>query len=329
MLSHSSSTSVRKFCYHLHMQSVLLALFLHHFTSVPAVVDTSDAKKMANDRGNIVVEIISPDRSQSVARGAQRVPVLELFVQASCTADVVIQSIDIQRRGLGDKNDIQSLYVMQRNKKLSRPQSINRKDGKVQLRLRRHSVPACTSQTLTVHADFSSSASIFSEHQFILTGDNPISTLNNADVTISPAITTPIHRLVSSTKGRIFVSYRPIGSRLRFGKNRIVSRVVLEADSNDNHEITALTLTNNGTATNADLQNIYLAAGRSEKITMKAAQLDGREVRLLLHEPIQLRKGQKKIFTVRADINASRTKTIQLVIKDPGDIESTTVSRRR
>ena len=45
-------------------------------------------------------------------------------------------------------------------------------------------------------------------------------------------------------------------------------------------------------------------------------------VRFVLSPPLILKKNQTRLLELKADVRASRSRTIQLIIEEPGDIEA-------
>ena len=45
-------------------------------------------------------------------------------------------------------------------------------------------------------------------------------------------------------------------------------------------------------------------------------------MRFVLSPPLILKKNQTRLLELKADVRASRSRTIQLIIEEPGDIEA-------
>ena len=128
--------------------------------------------------------------------------------------------------------------------------------------------------------------------------------------------------LAPNSFGTINVEYLDLPRIVRYGNARIISRIRLVADRRDDHTISAITFINEGSARDRDLQNLALVSSRGEVLSMIAPQLSGESVRLVFRNPLRLSKNDDVVLSVRANVMASRRKTIQLLVETPGDIES-------
>ncbi len=266
-------------------------------------------------------------RGSSIPAGAQRVAMLRLRLSAACAADVPVTTLTLWHRGRGDRRDILSVYAMSGGRRVSRGRQFASGQGDVTLRLRSFVVPACATRELTVLADFSAEAAATGEHQLILLSEADVEA--SALVSLSTLRQPPFRRTVPRTVGQISVEYLTLTEPLRYGENRRVARFQLIADGADDHRIEAITLTNQGSAHDADLRNLFLESTRGERLTAVASSMEGDSVRLVFETPLILRKNDTQAFTLRADIRASRRRTIQFVIEEPGDIEAGVVRGRR
>lgn len=310
------------------LSSLLLSYYLHQFTVPASSVHRQDLSKQyirsVHPAGNLTVETHSP-RSGSIAPGSQRIQMIGLRMTADCTSDVPVHSISVQRRGLGANADIDSLYVSHRGARISREQDIARKDGSVQLRLRNFKIAACDSQDLAIVANYSSNASPAGEHRIELRGVDAGKSFVRIERS-SGNFTTP-SRTASQSVGQVSVEYLRLTKPVRYGSKQLVSRFTLEADNKDDHSISAITMTNNGSATNEDLQNLYIEF-RSRRISTYASSLVGDKAVFTFDPPIHLKKNQTLKFGLRADVRASRSRTIQFVVEEPSDIISNPIRRR-
>lgn len=302
--------------------SLILAYYLQQFsqpTSLPHRADQSPRYiQSVHPRGSLTVAAQSQG-SASVPPGAQRVEMLTLRMTASCSGDVRIQTISVQRRGLGANTDIKSIYALHRGSRITRSRAIARKDGSVDLNVRAFRIPACESEDIVILADFSPTASAAGEHRLELQGiDTAGSTVRIEQHIAAPSAA---RRTTGRAVGQISVDYRPLTRRVRFGSRQIVSRFTLQADNKDDHLLKAITFTNNGSATDEDLKNLYIGF-RNRRISTVASNLNGDSARMEFDPPFLLQKNQKLNFALHADVNASRSRTIQFIIEEEGDLEA-------
>lgn len=304
------------------LTSVILAYYLQQFSlpkTLPHRTDQSSRYiQSVHPRGNLTVAAESAG-SASVPPGAQRVEMLTLRMAASCSGDVRIQTISVQRRGLGANADIKSIYALHRGSRITRSRAIARKDGSVDLNVRAFRIPACESEDIVILADFSPTASPAGEHRLELQGIDAA----GSTVRIEQHIAAPIaaRRTTGRAVGQISVGYHPLTRKVRFGSRQIVSRFTLQADNKDDHLLKAITFTNNGSATDEDLKNLYIGF-RNRRISTVASNLNGDSARMEFDPPFLLQKNQKLNFALHSDVNASRTRTIQFIIEEEGDLEA-------
>ena len=310
------------------LSSVLVAYFLHQFSlpvNPPHRADQSPRHiQSVHPRGHLTVEAESAG-SASVPPGAQRVEMLRLKLRADCSGDITMNTISVQRRGLGANSDIKAIYAVHRGKRISRARSIARRDGSVDLNIRGFRLVACESEDVIVLADFSENASPAGEHRFELRGieaggstvriDHRVGNFTQARRTAGPAV------------GQISLDYLNLIRRVRFGERQMVSRFTLKADNRDDHSLKAITFTNNGSASDTDLQNLYIDF-RNRRVSRLVSQMRGDSVRIEFDPPFVIKKNQKLKFALRADVRASRSRTIQFVVEEEGDLEATPIVGR-
>ena len=300
------------------VESMLFAYFFHQVTLPSSQVQM---EKAAKNGAQITVEL-QQGPVQSLQQGAQRVPMLTLNITASCEEDIQLQSIRVRRRGLGSSSDILSVYAMSDGQRLNRGRQLSR-TGYAQLQFRNVQIPACDTKTILVLADFSPNAAVAGEHWMTVEHESDID-IGDAGISLVRSSITPSRHQTTGgrTRGSITVEYPSLLRTVRYGSNRTVVRVRLEADGLDDHLIGAITFTNDGSARDTDLQNLYLRAGRTRRLSKSARQLNGDTVRLVLDPPLRLEKNQKRLLELQADVRASRSKTLRLIIEQPSDIEA-------
>lgn len=268
----------------------------------------------------------SSDTISSIALGSSRVPMLTLTFAASCAADVSVYSIDLKRKGLGDRQDIESVYAVSGSRRVSNASGISTRDGSFQLRLRRFTVPACEERTLEVQADFSEEAALSGEHSIVLASQTSI----DADamrIIVRQALAAQLRRTVGYTQGNVVVEILPPLRRIRYGSNRVVARVRLTAEDED-HSLSAIRFTNQGSAHDNDLQNFYLATNRGERVSSRTASMNGDNVFLTLSPPFFLAKNEQYLFELHADVHVGSSSTVGFSVEEPADVVSNMVRGR-
>lgn len=263
---------------------------------------------------------VHPTDSGSFPRGAQRIEMMSMTLKAQCGSDIPITSITLTHQGLGALSDIENVYLMEGNRRVSGTHTFNSREPTLRIPLRGFEIPDCESREVRVMIDSSPDAAAGAEHALAVASSNDIET-PSAEVSLLSASVKP-RRSTPASIGTIDVEYLDLRGPVRFGSNRMVGRFQLTADKEGDHTIVAITFTNTGKATDRDLQNLVLENNRGQKMSVKAESLDGDKVRLMLDPSLRLGKNEMKTLVLKADIRASRKKTIQFVIEEPSDIET-------
>ena len=308
------------------VSSLLVAYSLHHFApalqaqeySVPAVTVAAE-----QSIGSLTVTSSGAERTRTIPPGAQHVPMLHLYMQASCDSAVTLEALNLQRRGLGDRRDIQSLYAVSGYQRLTRLRGVTSKDGSVQLRFRRLTIPPCQTLDVQILADFQPDSAVSGQHALVLRSVETDAVVRfQEDATIAPVRTAGI------TQGTIRATMLPLHGRVRVGGRRIVARLQLRAEGQGNHMVSAIRFTNAGSARNADLQNLYIQSGYRSSVFTVVPSMIGDTVTVPIQPPLQLSRGQSRIVTLRADVASGARRTLRFILEEPSDIVST-YSRRR
>jgi len=302
----------------------LLAYFLHQFAVGAPPPPTYRELRRAEQPGAVTVSVASVVGG-SVPPGAQRVRMIDLTFTASCKGDAQVRNITVQRKGMGDYRDIKVVYMMEGMRRITRAQQLIRRDGFVTLRMGAYNVPACETKKLSLYADFDPNASPAGEHRFELNRSEDIKVQSGVARLRQRSARTRAEEtqtVVPQAQGKISVTYLKLLRRPTYGSRRTVMRFVLEADGVDDHHIHAITFTNEGSARDLDLQNLFLPGSQV------VPRMDGDTVRITFDPPLLLKKNQERLMTFRASIRASRRRTIKFLIEEASDIEATVVRGR-
>ncbi len=310
------------------IDALLLAMFLRNFTvdeTPPPATPTFRELRREEGPASLTVEI-KPMTGGAIPPGAGRIKMLELKMSASCGgADVSVKEIKLIRRGLGDYRDILRVYAISENRRPGPSQQLNRKDGLIELRMSHLTVESCKEKIVDIYADFSGNASVSGEHRFIIAGaGNIIAAAKSIALIQGKEIerASDTKKIAGEEIGQISITYLPLTKRVTYGANRTVMRFSMKADGLDSHRVLAITIKNRGSARNLDLQNISLQGTKVE------SSLEGDNVRLVFDPPLMLEKNQERLMIMKADVRASRRRTIDFIIEEPSDIESEIVSGR-
>ena len=258
----------------------------------------------------------------SVPLGAQRVPMLTLRMTASCGGDVRVASLTLQHRGLGSPQDIAGLYAFLNGVRRSRSVAPGGKNGTATLTLRGVTVPACGTVSLEILGDVKSTAASSGEHAFSLVWAGSVVTDPPVPVVLNlagdaAARTVPVGTVV----GTVTADPLPLPNTLSYGAARTLARLRLTAKGDDRRLI-AITFVNDGSARDADLQNLFLETSGHTRLSPTVLTLQGDRIRVELQPPLVLKRNEVRLVQLLGDVRASRRKTVRLIIQEQGDIEA-------
>lgn len=261
----------------------------------------------------------------SVARGAQRVPVLHITLAVPCSSqNVTVSSLTIERRGLGRPSDITHVYVLDGTTRITRAYTLPSNHEPLTVALRGLGIDACKTRNLTLAVDFSAEAEAASEHAFRLVSVQA----GNAAVTLETPTSKALQVGASGTPAIVTAELLPVLTTVSYGRNKTVARLSLQGTAGKNQRITAITLTNNGSAADDNLQNLAWYTRTGEKISDVLPQLQGRMARIMLSPGLLLEGRDTKLIELHADVRSSRKRTIRWSIEEPSDIEAVEVRTR-
>lgn len=271
----------------------------------------------------LTATVTVPQLSQSIPQGAQRVPILSVRLTASCKESVRVSALSVEHHGLGSANDIARVYVLQGTKRLSRSAVVPQRDP-VELRFAPITVPACGVQDILVAADIAPGAVAGGEHAFILSNVDSTAPVKIVADIRPAAIPVTAHPSQSTIRAELV---QPLGV-VSYGKNQMVARVRLNGVGYGKQHVIAITLHNQGSASNADLQQIFLEKGNGERVSEFVRAMDGRDVRIPLLPTFMLSGSDEVLLNVRADRRSSSRRTIRWELEETSDIEVERTGRR-
>ncbi|MFA6039100.1 MAG: hypothetical protein WCV62_00010 [Candidatus Peribacteraceae bacterium] len=262
---------------------------------------------------------VIPSAGSVVPQGAQGVPFLTLRLRASCASPVTVSSLTLRHTGKGAASDILRVYAYRENLRISRAVSVPTRNS-FTLRLRPVTVPACGEETLSVLANFSSSARAAGEHRFEVTD---VGTQTGVTVhTATPSAASPLRVTTHATTPDVKVDFRTVHTSKEYGTRRVVARFLLTGGNAADQRIRSITFTNQGSARNTDMRNLYVETASRTRISSILPSLDGDTARITLEPPLPLSRNQSVLLQLRADVRASRTRTIDWSVEEPSDIVS-------
>lgn len=269
----------------------------------------------------------SPIATGSVPLGAQRIPMLSATMKASCDQNVHVRSITVAHAGLGASADISRVYAMEGNRRISRAAFIDSRTKVANIRFTPQMIlKKCETRTIVIAMDLSASASPGSQHQLMIEFGTDI--IGTAEVTLEKEASASVVSAIPASSGSIEFTIVPTSSRnVLFGKDRTLLRFRLKATGAKDQLIDAITLRNDGSATDTDIINLRIAGADSETLSAITPSMDGSLIRITFDPPLKIGRNEQRLMTLRGDVTASRRRTIDLELSEPSDIEARAASR--
>lgn len=260
--------------------------------------------------------------SASAPKGAQRAVFLEATFQAECDSDVTVSSVQIRHRGLGEATDLERVYATEGETRLTKTRSLDSSDRTATLDfIPALKVKACSTKRVQIRGDFSVEAAVAGEHGLLIENVAADAPVTLTSTTVSKITTKPV------STGAVSVTLLPLSKSLLFGKNRTVARFRLEADKYADQDIVGITFTNAGKATNDDLQNLHIVDRKGNLIsTTLSAMLDDK-AHIAFDPALRLDHNDEVLLELRADIVASKRRTVRFTLEEPSDLEATVRAR--
>lgn len=311
---------------HFMISPLLVAYYMHQVT-LPASSRVQPVRQPAaavEAQSSVRITAQSLLVDGSIPPGAQRVPMLRVTIENSCEGSATIFGLELRRRGLGDRRDISAVHAVSEGSRISRSRPISRRNNQVSIPLRQYSVPACKTNVIYIYADFSRSASVAGQHAIELLNVESDATVS---MRVQPA-QSAVLSTVGSPVGELSVEYLRLHRRIRYGDRRTVARFRIEADSESDHLLTKITLTNQGTARDDNLQNLYLVTGRNRKVSPVIPKLVGDTATLRFDPPLALKRNQSRTFSLMSDVRSGIRRSIQFTVEEPSDIQARPLRRR-
>jgi hypothetical protein len=261
----------------------------------------------------------------SVPQGAQRIPVLALRFSSACGADATINSITLQHSGLGAVSDFLRVYAAKGTQRLTRGITVSARDPFTLSLPSTLSIKACMSVDVVIQADLSPTALAASEHRFDVTS---VDAGQGTNVRIVPKASSVATRITATANpAQVSVELLDLLTPVYYGENQILARLAVTGQGGKDQQITAITLENQGSASNLDLRNLVFITADGKQASSITSSLDGRMVRLVFATPFVLKGRERKILQLKGEVRASSRKTVQWTL-DASDIEAKEVRSR-
>ena len=290
---------------------------------LPLLAAEGAISKVSAARAPYLVErelrvVSTPIETSYIPRGAQRVRMLRLRLTASCDSSVRVWSINTKKIGLGNARYIRGVYLLDGNRRLSRPTRISGDDDIANVRTLRLEVPACGTKIVDVAVDYSASTPVGSEYHFRVESAQDI--VSNADEIQGqfPMINIPRTEITPDDSGSVSVKFIDPGN-ISVLKNDTLARFQITAEGRYYYLIQSITLTNAGSARDDDLRRLYITRNNGRQLTQMLKMLDDDRAEFSFPSPVFLPKGKTLTFELRG-IPYTSSETVNFELEEESDL---------
>lgn len=263
-----------------------------------------------------------PVTMQGIPRGSIRVKMLPLRFRASCSGGVKINYIRVKRVSLGSSDDIKGVYVMNGDKRITNSAAFSGADQTAYLNLKDVRIPACKSVQLDVTVDFRHGSTVGGRFALsVESEDDIVTTASEIKGAFPLRSREPAPSVTPDPVGAVHVEFLPVGGAINAVRDELLAKFTVEALGSTHQVLHSITLTNNGSARDRDLRNMYLTHSRGRALTPVVNELDGDKAVFRFARPFFLRKGHKMKFRLRGSAY-STSKTISFGLEEPSDLHA-------
>lgn len=269
--------------------------------------------------GDLLVTFVSSGTFGSVPRGATRLELGTLNLSASCGKDIRIDSLSAKHTGQGDVSDIAGVYLADDFRRISRSRQFDRRTASADLRTPSLVIPACGAVRLSVLVDLRADAEVASEHGVTFVSPSDIHS-SAKSVTFAGAGDSTAVRASPVTAGNVEVNFLPVSGRLRYGRTETVARIQFSADGQHDYLLKNITLTNQEDARDMDFTTIQLQTRSGTGVSLVAARMRGRVVKLEFSPTYVLERSRTVVFLLRAEVHTSHYRKANFTLEQQSDL---------
>ena len=258
----------------------------------------------------------------TVPQGAIGVVFMTVDLTASCDDDIVLDEVTVVKEGLGDEQDIDGVYVMVDQARLSRKRTIDSDDQTADLRLSSPLViNRCDTANLKIVGDIATTAQAFGEHNFVVQLPSDVRS-NAKSVNGNFPLRGDTFRVAAVDSGNVTVEFRTVTpNEVEVGDKRVVvGKFQIEADSVEDQTLYSITLENDGSASDGDFVNIALRRSDGTVVTNTVFSTASDYVTLEFEPPLTITEGDKLTFEAIADIVDGAGDTVKLQLEEESDL---------
>jgi len=245
---------------------------------------------------------------------ASGVEVLKFKLQAS--GDVTVNSVTIDREGVGAYSDFEYLYVYEGSDRLSNAKSISSDSDSVTFSNLDIDLDSGESKILTIKADMDTSGAGSGNINYLKLSAIGIT---GGDVAGLP-ITGPTISIASSSAASLTIATGGTPTNPAIGTNQaVLAKLRLHTVANEKVKFHQVTLTNSGSVDLPNVDNWKLYKGND---VLAEGEVSGDHVNFVLDEPYLMEKGASRYFDVKGDLTASNkaSETIKLYLEETTDL---------
>lgn len=263
--------------------------------------------------------------SASLPAGATGVNYSKFNVTASSDGDIILQSVTINRSGVGTPADFANVYLYDGLNRLTTGRSINTSTNKATFNNLNLTIPRGTTKTLTIVADMltigdggtgsgSSALGVASASDVVAGG---------ATVSGSFPVMGNMMGMTNVSAGTVTIAKNGTLTNPKAGQTGAkVASFQLTAGSGEDLKVTGITLYQIGNISSDRLSNFVLK--QAGTTVAAAASMSNNNIMLTFTAPYMLEKGASRTFELYADVAASAraNDTVRIYLDNGADVHS-------
>jgi hypothetical protein len=261
--------------------------------------------------------------SASVPKGASRVTYTKFNVTASNDGDIVLQSVVVNRSGVGTPADFENVYLYDGMTRLTTGRSINSSTNTATFNNLNLTVARGTTKTLSIVADMLSTGTGSGSSSLGISAASSI-TAGGATVSGTFPVSGNVMSMTNVSAGKVTIDGLAGMSNPRAGDMQAkVSTFRIDADAVEDQKIQGITLYNTGSVQADKLSNFNLKQAGTTVATATGMASNGLIV-LNFTTPFALDRGASRTFDLYADIAGTtlNSQTIDIYLDNSADLFS-------
>lgn len=269
----------------------------------------------------------STPASAYIAAGSAFNDMADINFTAGSSA-VVVTQVAVTRTGLGSDSDINNVYLFEGSTLIAGPISLGSAVGTFVNSNGIFTVPANSTQVISVKADLSSGVTTSKTYAFGINSATAIVTSGNGSVSGSFPITGNSMTstvLSNPALATLQVQATPVGSTVNAGTQGVLIGQFQFQAQNSNVKLSSLTLTEVGSINaSTDLTNLMLKNGSGTQIgtTLSNLSTNNQAVFNLTSNPYTISSGQNVTFSLYANVNGTPNRSFVMSIQRNSDIQA-------